>query len=174
MPQLMYKESLCVHCGKCYEKCTHEECMPFKRCIHACPNGALSVSGRSVAADELAERISKNSALLHSLGGGVTFSGGEPMLQADFVCEAADKMPGIHKAIQTSGYTDNDTYKRVIDKMDYIMQDIKLADKGKHIDYTGVSNEAIINNIEYLKMQRGYLFFLKAKEKTLEKYHKNL
>lgn len=150
-PQLMYKESLCVHCGRCYEKCSHEECRPFERCIHACPNGALSVSGRVVTSDELVDRINKNSVLLQSLGGGITFSGGEPMLQADFVCEAADKMPGIHKAIQTSGYTDDATYKRVIDKMDFVMQDIKLADSEKHIKLTGVSNSRIIKNIEHLK-----------------------
>ena len=85
------------------------------------------------------------------LNGGVTFSGGEPMMQADFVCETADGLGNIHKAIQTSGYADAETYKRVVDRFDYIMQDIKLADNDEHIKYTGVSNRKILKNIEYLK-----------------------
>ena len=72
-------------------------------------------------------------------------------MQADFVCELADKLPNIHKAIQTSGYADEDTYKKVIDKFDYIMQDIKLIDCEAHKLYTGVNNEKILKNIEYLK-----------------------
>ena len=72
-------------------------------------------------------------------------------MQADFVCELADKIPGIHKAIQTSGYADEDTYKRVIDRFDYIMQDIKLVDCKVHKLYTGVNNGKILKNIEYLK-----------------------
>lgn len=72
-------------------------------------------------------------------------------MQADFVCELAKELGSIHKAIQTSGYTDLETYKRVIDSMDYVMQDIKLADEKEHILYTGVSNERILRNIEWLK-----------------------
>lgn len=74
------------------------------------------------------------------------------MLQADFVCELTQKLGnGVHKAIQTSGYTDALTYKRVIEQFDYVMQDIKLADKESHKAYTGVDNERILKNIEWLK-----------------------
>ena len=73
------------------------------------------------------------------------------MMQSEFVCELADALPDIHKAIQTSGYADFETYKRVIDKFDYIMQDIKLADREQHKKYTGVYNDKILRNIEYLK-----------------------
>ena len=149
-PQLMHKKNLCTNCGMCRLACTHEECKPFGRCIHSCSAGALSVAGYEISADELADKLNKNENLLKSLNGGITISGGEPLMQADFVCELADKLK-VHKAIQTSGYADEDTYKRVIDKFDYIMQDIKLADCEAHKLYTGVSNEKILKNIEYLK-----------------------
>lgn len=149
-PQLMHKKNFCINCGMCRVPCNHQECKSFGRCIHACANGCLSVSGYEISADELAEKLNKDAKLLESLGGGVTISGGEPMMQAEFVCELADKIK-VHKAIQTSGYTDTETYKKVIEKFDYIMQDIKLVDYELHKLYTGVSNENILKNIEYLK-----------------------
>lgn len=150
-PQLMYKKNMCVKCGRCMQGCSHEECKPFGRCIHACANGCLSVAGKEMTVEELAEKLNKNADFFKITGGGVTISGGEPMLQSDFVCELADAVSGIHKAIQTSGYTDFDTYKRVIDKFDFVMQDIKLADRYDHKKYTGVYNDKILKNIEYLK-----------------------
>lgn len=149
--QLMYKSNFCSHCGTCYRPCEHEECKPFGRCIHACPNGCLSVAGEEITAEELAERLLKNADILKLMGGGVTISGGEPMLQAEFVCELAEHLGSTHKAIQTSGYTDLETYKKVINRMDYVMQDIKLADEKAHILYTGVSNKNILENVEWLK-----------------------
>ena len=150
-PQLMKKHNLCTHCKMCERECEHDECKPFGVCIHACPNGCLSVSGRVVDSVELAKKLKKDKDIFKSLNGGVTVSGGEPMMQADFVCDLADKLDGIHKAIQTCGYVDIEIYKRVISKFDYIMQDIKPVDEQKHIKYTGVSNEKILKNIEWLK-----------------------
>ena len=149
-PQLMVKENLCVHCGRCLLPCSHQECTPFHRCIHACPNGCLSVAGKSISSSALAGILSENAALLKSLQGGVTFSGGEPLMQADFVCETAAKIPQIHKAIQTSGYDELAVYQRVIAQMDYVMQDIKLFDSKAHRRHTGVDNKTIRKNIDWL------------------------
>ena len=85
------------------------------------------------------------------MGGGITISGGEPLLQPDFACELAENLAGTHKAIQTSGYADLKIYQKVVEHMDYVLQDIKLADEKAHIKYTGVSNEKILRNIEWLK-----------------------
>ena len=149
--QLLYKSNFCTHCGVCRRPCEHIECSAFGRCVHACPNGCLCIAGEEISAEVLAERILQNADILEIMGGGVTISGGEPMLQAEFVCDLADKLGKTHKAIQTSGYTDLETYKKVIGRMDYVLQDIKLADPEAHVEYTGVSNEKILKNIEWLK-----------------------
>ena len=149
--QLMKKHNLCTHCGRCEKGCNHEECKPLGVCVHACPNGCLSISGKEVDSRELAEKLKKDRDIFKSLNGGITVSGGEPLMQADFVCDLADNLGGIHTAIQTSGYADEKTYKRVIEKFDFIMQDIKLVDNDEHIKYTGAGNEKILKNIEWLK-----------------------
>ncbi|MBO5059333.1 MAG: glycyl-radical enzyme activating protein [Clostridia bacterium] len=150
-PQIMKKHNLCVGCKICEKGCNHPECEPFGVCIHSCPNGCLTVSGEEIDSKLLAEKLNRDKAMFEFTKGGITISGGEPMMQSDFVCDLLDKLDGIHTAIQTSGYTDEETYKRVISKFDYVMQDIKLADENEHIKYTGVSNRKIINNIEWLK-----------------------
>jgi len=147
----MHKETLCTNCMACKVPCAHEECKPFERCIHACPNGAISVAGEEISSEELAKRLLSNADVLGLMGGGITISGGEPLLQAKFVCELAKQLGSTHKAIQTSGYTDLDTYQKVVSHMDYVLQDIKFADEATHMLYTGVSNERILRNIEWLK-----------------------
>ena len=149
--QLMYKSNFCIHCGACQTPCKHEECQPFGRCAYMCPNGALSIVGEEVSGKILAERLQKNAKILKLMDGGITISGGEPLLQPDFVCELAENLEDTHKAIQTSGYADLETYQKVVERMDYVLQDIKLADEKEHVKYTGVSNEQILRNIEWLK-----------------------
>lgn len=150
--QLLYKENQCCHCGRCRIPCTHPECKPFDRCLHACENGCLTVSGERVEAGVLAERLLGQAELLGRVGGGVTVSGGEPLLQADFVCELADRLNGVvHTAIQTSGYAEPAVYRRVIGCFDYVMQDVKLIDRQLHREYTGADNSCILENVEWLK-----------------------
>lgn len=150
-PQIMKKHNLCVHCKMCEKGCAHKECEPFNVCVHACPNGCLTISGENIDSKILAEKLNKDKPLFDLTNGGITISGGEPLMQADFVCDVLDNLNGIHTAIQTSGYADEETYKRVISKFDFVMQDIKLVRREEHIKYTGVSNEKILRNIEWLK-----------------------
>ena len=126
--QLMYRENFCTHCDRCTQPCDHEECQYLGRCVHACMNGCLSIVGEEVDSDRLADRLRKHAELLRMLGGGITISGGEPLLQPEFVCELTDRLPEVHKAIQTSGYAKEEVYRKVIGRFDYVMQDIKLAD----------------------------------------------
>ena len=149
--QLVYKKNFCTHCGACRKPCDHPECRPFGRCVHACVNGCLSIAGEELSAEQLARRLRKRGEILKRMDGGITISGGEPMLQADFVCELAKELGDFHKAIQTSGYAEPETYQKVIHCVDFVMQDIKLADPQAHIRYTGVSNERILENIAWLK-----------------------
>ncbi len=148
-PQLMVKQAQCIHCGLCRQGCRHPECAPYGRCLHACPKGLVSVSGTVWQAEELAEKLRKYAPFFKG-GGGITFSGGEPLLQADFVVEVAQNLPGIHKTLQTSGYAQADVFHRVLEEMDYVLLDIKLADPAQHKAYTGVSNEKILENYKIL------------------------
>ena len=152
-PQIMYKDALCTHCNKCYKKCNHPECQPLGRCTHICPNNCIEAVGKKYSSIELAEKLLQYSSFLKFNNGGITFSGGEPLMQADFLCEILDILNtnGIHTAVQTSGYANEETFKKVIDKLNYIMMDIKLADRELHRKYTGVYNDIILKNFNYLK-----------------------
>ncbi len=152
--QLMYKGAMCGHCGQCFKKCDHPECQPFDRCIHVCPNQCLEISGKEISAQELAKKLAEYQTILKMSDGGITFSGGEPLMQADFLCEVIDTLrekTDLHIAIQTSGYADEETFKKVVEKVDYIMMDLKLADREEHKKYTGLYNDIILRNFRYLR-----------------------
>lgn len=148
-PQLMVRENNCKHCGLCLKPCNHEECKPFKRCIHICPDNLIKIVGEEINSKDLADRLLKNKDIL--LKGGITFSGGEPLMQADFLLETIDYLNDINIAIETSGYVDSKTFEKVINKVNYVYMDIKLADDDLHKKYTGVSNKLILQNLEILK-----------------------
>lgn len=150
-PQLMVKTATCEGCGRCRMPCTHPECRELGRCIHACPHGLIALAGERMEAAELAARLRAQEDILAMNGGGVTVSGGEPLLQSDFVTELCGHLRGMHLALQTSGYADGDTFCRVIDGFDYIMMDIKLADPVRHREYTGVDNGPILANFRRLQ-----------------------
>ncbi len=150
-PQLMVKENLCEACGLCRMPCEHSECAEFGRCVHACPKGLVSIAGEEMSAEALALKLSQYKSFLNNVGGGITFSGGEPLLQAEFVCQTAELLPDMHKALQTSGYASREDFERVISKMNYVLFDIKLADSVLHKKYTGVSNGKILENYKLLK-----------------------
>ena len=157
--QLIHKKNLCTECGACLRECDHEECRPFGRCIHACPNGCLSVAGTRMTAQALADKLRQNADFFTMTGGGITVSGGEPMMQPEFVTELVSLLPDVHKAIQTSGYAKPEVYRMVIAGFDYVMQDIKLVDPVAHKKYTGVDNAWILENIRWLKESgKEYLF----------------
>ena len=150
-PQLMYKESRCLHCGLCKIPCTHPECQPFGRCLHACPDNLLSVAGRTVSTEELAAELKKSAEPLGDNFGGFTFSGGEPIMQPEFLISLAEELKGFNLCIETSGYAQPDVFTSVIEKLDFIIMDIKLANTETHKKYTGVGNETILANFEALK-----------------------
>ena len=145
-PQLMKKAAQCTGCGNCKVSCSHTECQPYGVCLHACPRGLLSESGKVWDAAELAEHLNGYEGLL---SGGVTFSGGEPLLQGDFVAEVASKVT-LHKALQTSGYASEEVFSRVLERVDYVLMDMKLAEPEEHRYYTGVDNGPILRNYRLL------------------------
>ncbi len=149
-PQLMVKENICAHCGLCLMGCDHDECQPFGRCIHACPKGLVSVAGTEYTPKQLADKLIKYKDFLNRTGGGITFSGGEPLAQAEFVYETLQHLSGIHTALQTSGYCQSYEFIKVLSAVDYVLFDIKLADARQHKKYTGVDNDLILKNYKIL------------------------
>ncbi len=152
--QLMYKKTMCVHCGQCLQKCQHPECQTFSKCVHVCPNQCLEISGKELSSHELAEQLIGYQVILKMSDGGITFSGGEPLAQWEFLCEVIDSVrekADIHIAIQTSGYAAEEVFAKVIEKVDYVMMDLKLADREQHKKYTGVYNNVILKNLRYLQ-----------------------
>lgn len=150
-PQLMYKEIRCINCKSCIKKCEHPECQPFGRCIYACPENCLEITGRKITAKELADELKKSADVLGNDFGGFTFSGGEPLAQPEFLLELIEELKDYNLCIETSGFCDSKTFKAVIGKLDFIIMDLKLIDSEMHKKYTGVGNEIILRNFEILK-----------------------
>ena len=150
-PQLMFKENKCRHCGLCYKPCEHPECKPFGRCVHICPENCLEITGENIDVKPLAERLKKSAVVLGDTFGGFTFSGGEPLFQPEFLLSLIGELKEYHLAIETSGFTNNDIFKEVISKLNFVIMDIKLADTTLHKKYTGVDNSVILENYRYLK-----------------------
>jgi pyruvate formate lyase activating enzyme len=150
-PQLMYKSKNCIKCDKCKKECPHPDCVPFGRCLHICPNNCLSVAGKAVTPKELANELIKGAKILGNSFGGFTFSGGEPLAQSEFLLELINELKDYHLCIETSAFCDSEIFKKVIQKLDFVIMDIKLADNDLHKEYTGVSNELILKNFEILK-----------------------
>ena len=151
-PELYVKHNGCRQCGLCTSGCTHEECKPYGRCIHICPLDLISVSGKVWEHTELATQLLVSAEALTAMGGGITISGGEPLLQADFTYELLLALRGkVHLCIETSGYAEKDDFMRVARLCDLVIMDIKLADREAHKLYTGAYNDKIIDNLLWLR-----------------------
>ena len=150
-PQLMYKQARCIKCGRCKTECNHPECQPFGKCIRVCPQNCLEISGRTVDAKELAKELKENAEILGDSFGGFTFSGGEPLAQPKFLIELMDELKDYHLCIETSGYAKTEVFSEILEKLDFVIMDIKIADSELHKKYTGVSNSRILENFETLR-----------------------
>ncbi|MFP4548185.1 MAG: glycyl-radical enzyme activating protein [Fidelibacterota bacterium] len=114
-----------------------------------------SIIGEKYSVDQLFQEIIKDELFFDESGGGVTFSGGEAMLQTNFLVEILKKLKqrGIHTVIDTSGYCDRVSFDKVIPYTDLFLYDIKLMDSKIHAKYTGKSNNLILSNFQYLMSQ---------------------
>ena len=150
--ELYLKQNGCLSCGLCRKPCNHPECQGIGRCLHICPKNLVSAAGVEWEAKALAEKLLKHKTFFNTMGGGITLSGGEPLLQADFCVELLSLLKGqVHTAIETSGYADAETFQKVTTLCDFVYMDIKLADAEQHKKYTGVNNKTILENATWLK-----------------------
>ena len=165
-PELMYRRTRCDSCAECVRICPEEAIScPLKRisinrdhcnlcgkCCQVCPTGALAITGKQVSLEEVLREIDKDSIFYDESEGGVTASGGEPLLQLDFLNtllkECKDR--NIRTAVDTCGYASHDAIDKISDRVDLFLYDIKTMDEKKHVKYTGVSNRPILENLKRL------------------------
>jgi pyruvate formate lyase activating enzyme len=153
-PQMMFYKNKCMGCGKCREKCPHnlESCDLCGKCSLFCPQDARDICGKEYTVDEVLKEVLKDKAFYETSGGGVTFSGGECMLQIDFLAELLKrcKENGIHTAVDTAGHVPFEFFERIIPYTDLFLYDVKCFDSDKHRQYTGVENQLILKNLKRL------------------------
>ena len=163
---LLYREDRCLQCGDCAQACPHEAikqnngqfvtvsklCMRCGTCIGFCPADARDIIGKEFSVKELLSEIEKDVVFYDQSEGGVTFSGGEPFLQYEFLIEILKscKENNIHTAVDTSGYTTPDSMKEAGAFTDLFLYDLKTLDTVRHQMFTGVSNAIIIENLIHL------------------------
>jgi pyruvate formate lyase activating enzyme len=164
----------CVGCGKCQEACPREaiyvddivrridrsRCTTSMECVKVCTSGGKEQVGKYVSIEETVKEIEKDVPFYKNSGGGVTFSGGEPLLQWEFVQQVLRqcKEKGIHTALDTCGHVPWSAFEEVLDYVDLVLYDIKFMDPAMHKEGTGVSNELILANlVKVAKRMRTWL-----------------
>lgn len=165
-PAPVYFSAKCIGCGACIRACVkggmtagapglqihREKQENWAQIIYNCPTGAIAMDARTCTVQELIAEVEKDKVFYCIGSGGVTISGGEPLMQGDFAAEllAGLKERGIHTAIETSLFASAETLQKVLPYLDQIYADMKLADAGEHAVYTKVTNDPIKKNMEYL------------------------
>ena len=168
--ELAYIRKSCINCKSCLKNdpdgivsvdengCVCVNPRLAKKCnvliyADACPAEAISVMGKQMTVDEVLERVLEDEVFYHHSYGGITISGGEPLSQPKFTEELLKraKEKGINTAIETTGYAPYNIMKRIYKYLDQIITDIKLISDEKHIFFTGVSNELILNNFKKMR-----------------------
>ncbi|NIM58827.1 MAG: glycyl-radical enzyme activating protein [Candidatus Aminicenantes bacterium] len=170
-PEIILRSPRCAtDCNQCVSVCPQDaiskdgnsieidkaKCDLCAECEEVCVYEALEVVGREVSVQEVMEEIKKDKIFFDESGGGITFSGGEPLMQVDFLEALLKevKKKNIHVALDTSGYVSFEELDRISDKVDLFLYDLKIMDNKKHEKYTGVSNKLILDNLRKLA-ERG-------------------
>jgi len=164
--QKMFAAGKCIGCGECVRVCPlqacelttegigtdRERCNLCGNCASVCPTLATEVSGRTQSVDELMQIITKERPFFDQSGGGVTVSGGEPLLYPEFLRDILDACgsQGIHRCIDTSGLAKTDILLDIAQRTELFLYDLKLMDCEKHKRWTGVGNELILHNLQIL------------------------
>jgi len=163
-PQIMYSRKLCTSCGRCQEICPvkaisnnelygfisdSEVCIRCQACIDICYTNARKIVGKQMLIEDIMKEISRDKDFYEESGGGVTFSGGEPLMQSDAVLELARRcrMLGIHTALETAGYVPWQIFEQLLPEIGLLYFDLKHIDSDIHRLHTGVPIDLILRNI---------------------------
>ena len=163
---LSFLPDRCIGCGYCFRVCKRnahrmdgdrhaldrEVCAVCGLCTEECYSRALELVGRDVTVSEVLDVVLRDKPFYETSGGGMTLSGGEPLMQAEFVVELlrAAKQSGLHCAVETCGHVAQARLKRILANVDLFLYDIKDTDPARHREFTGASNEKILANLRFL------------------------
>jgi pyruvate formate lyase activating enzyme len=166
---IWYNKNVCIACGRCIEVCPQgalrlegepekyisidrELCKTSGECVAVCPTNAIQFTGWTTTPSEIVSEVEKDIAFYDSSGGGITLTGGEPLWQPDFALEILSvcRERKIHTAIETSLFCSGEVLRRIAEKVDLFIADIKIIDPFLHRQNTGESNEIIRMNLIYL------------------------
>ena len=164
--ELAFYAHKCINCGLCATVCpsaahtfesgihtfNREKCISCGKCAKICPKEALSLFGKRVEASEILPELLEDKVFFDESGGGVTISGGEPLMQPQFVKELLMllKENGVGTALDTSLYASREALDTVLPYVDIFLIDIKAFDENLHKELTGVSNATILENLRYI------------------------
>lgn len=155
--QKMRFKDKCINCGLCREVCSsRDECLNCGKCSEVCPNKGIVISGKKLDAKAVFDVVNKDRAFYGDASdinsGGVTFSGGECMLQIDFLSELLKmcKDAKISTAIDTAGCVKWEYFEKILDYTDLFLYDVKCMNSDTHKEMTGAPNELILENLKKL------------------------
>ncbi|MGA2555530.1 MAG: glycyl-radical enzyme activating protein, partial [Verrucomicrobiota bacterium] len=165
-PELVLSENRCTACGECRRACPFgetapgggpmatdaAECTLCGQCAEACPTGARQIIGERRTIADIMEVVGQDRVFYEESGGGVTFSGGEPLSQPAFLKAmlAACRREGLRTAVDTCGFACTEVLLDIAGLSDLVLFDLKLMDDARHRQYTGVSNTPILANLRAL------------------------
>ena len=171
----MYTKKKCIGCQSCVEVCPEKNlvltpegikdlghCVACGRCTDECPTLALEMAGKEWKMEDLMAVVEKERRVMEESGGGVTLCGGEPLMHTDYLCEVLDELGkrDFHRTVDTTLFASPENVKRVAERCELFLVDLKLMDSEKHQRYTGVGNEQILANIQLLS-EMGKLFWIR-------------
>jgi pyruvate formate lyase activating enzyme len=176
-PERIFRENRCLRCGACLTACEHgaisldgdvpvtnnEKCTLCGACVEVCYAEAREIVGREMTVVEAMAEVERDVVFYDESGGGVTVSGGEPLMQPEFLLALlrACREQKIHTALDTCGFAPWQTLDRIRPHVDLFLYDLKLMDDGRHRHLTGVPNEIILSNLRALS-QKGHNIILRV------------
>lgn len=166
-PQVHWLEYRCIGCNTCLDACPADclsrtadgiqidqaHCDGCGLCAEACPAGAMELLGRRMGVDELLGEVVRDRVYYETSGGGVTATGGEPLMQPEFLAAILRRAgeAGIQTAVDTCGFTSQESLEKVLPHTDILLFDLKEFDPRKHAEFTGADNGRILDNLLFVR-----------------------
>jgi len=161
--EIITRDVKCIRCGRCAEACPGnaitiventrviqwEKCNHLLKCAEVCPSGAIVAAGKTMTVAEVMDTVRRDVGYYRRTGGGMTLSGGEPLVQWQFALKLLQegKRTGLHTALDTTGHGDWEIMDELLNFTDLVLYDVKHPDSAKHLEGTGVPNERILENL---------------------------